>query len=46
MKTKKTSKFVIIITACVLTFALLIIAAAFIRQAIISSKINDDYIAV
>jgi hypothetical protein len=46
MKTKKATKFAIIIAACVLALALLIIVAAFIRQAVINSRINDDYTAV
>lgn len=46
MKTKKAMKIVLIAVLCILTAALLLIAAMFIRQWFIDSEINDDYQAL
>jgi len=46
MKTRKVVRKLLITIACILLVSLSVVAVAFIRQAFISSKINDDYTAV
>ena len=46
MRARKVARKLLITTTCILLAALSVIAVAFIRQAYISSKINDEYTAV
>ena len=46
MKTRKVTRKLLITITCIILATLLVIAGAFIRQAYISSEINDDYTMV